>query len=98
MATNKLTQQTCEAIVATVAETIALNYINYFRITNTSGQALYVKFDWDTGDTEVSATNFDIYLANLDYAEFQARTPTWPKLRNMRVISAGTGRVAVLGW
>ena len=98
MATNKLTQQTCEAIVGTVAETIALDYINYFKITNATGQTLYLKFEWDTGETEVSATNFDFLLTANLAAEFISRSPTFPRMRNVRVISAGSGSVGIIGW
>ena len=98
MATNKLTQQTCEAVVAATAETIALNYINCFRVTNATGQVLYIKFEWDTGETEVSATNFDVLVANSSTVEFVSRSPTFPRMRNMRVISAGSGSVGIIGW
>ena len=92
---------TCEAIGAATAETITITgVVNYLRITNVVGAALYLKFDWAAGDTEVSATNYDVALADDvgAFVEFIHRTPTFPKFKNVRVLSAGAGSIAFIGW
>lgn len=90
----------CEGVVAATAETITIEQIMvYMRITNATGNTLYVVFDWTTGDTEVSATNFDISLANGTSFEIdRGSKKKTPRIGNLRVISAGSGDVSVWGW
>lgn len=93
--------QKCEAIVGSTAETITISdAVNYLRITTAIGAALYLKFDWVAGDDEVSATNFDIVLSDDigDFIELIHRSPTFPKFKNVRVISAGGGYIGFVGW
>lgn len=88
----------CEAVVANVAETVVLDYVNALVITNKSGADLYVKFEWTGGDTEVSSANFDTCISNGGVFSMTADTPTFPVVTNMRVISTGSGRIAAIGW
>ena len=94
--------QLCEPIGAATAETVTLTGVtNYLRITQgAGGAAVYLKFNWTVGDTEVSATNFDTALADDigAFVEFKNEAPSFPKMKNVRVISAGAGSVAFVGW
>ena len=97
MATTRI-WSVCEAIVASTAETIDLGYTSALLITNKSGADLYIKFEWATGDTEVSATNFDACVSDNGNMSLTADMPGLPRLYNMRVISTSGGRVAAMGW
>ncbi|HID65099.1 MAG TPA: hypothetical protein EYP49_20460 [Anaerolineae bacterium] len=98
MATNQFSSS-CTAITADTAATITLNYVNYFRLENRTGQVLYVLFDWDSGETEPSSTNFHVAINDGEAFELKHEGQfTAPKMRNARVISAGSGRVAFWGW
>lgn len=92
-------QQLCEAIVGTTAETITFTeFVNYLRINNGIADELYLKFNWAAGDTEVSATNFDVVLTDYLYLEIIRRAPSFPKFKNMRVICATGGSVGIMAW
>ena len=89
----------CEAIVGATAETVTLTGItNYMRIDSAINDLVYIKFNWETGDTEVSATNFDVHLGAYGDFEWIARFSTDPGWFNARVISATSGRVTFMGW
>lgn len=93
--------QKCEAIGAATAGTITITgVVNYLRITPALGAALYLKFNWAAGDTEVSATNFDVAIMDDigAFAEFIHRAPSFPKFKNVRVLSAGAGSIGFIGW
>jgi hypothetical protein len=101
MAGNKLQHWgLCEAVASGVAETLTIEQIMVsMRITNYSGGVLYVLFDWVATDTEVSATNFNIALANGESFELnRGNMKKVPRIGNLRVISTGSGSVAVWGW
>ena len=92
-------QQSCEAIVGATAETILITgLVNYLRITNGIGDELHLKFNWTVGDTEVSATNYDVMLDDYDFIELIRRSPSFPKFKNVRVIGATSGSIAFMGW
>lgn len=91
--------QLCEAIVGATAETITItDLVNYLRIDNGIADELYLKFNWTTGDTEVSATNFDAVLTDYLDLEIIRRSPSFPKIKNVRVICATSGSIAFMGW
>lgn len=91
---------TCDAVVAATPSTITIEQIMVsMRITNCTGNVLYVVFDWTVGNTEVSATHFDIALVNNGAYELDRGTKKkTPRIGNLRVLSAGSGDVAVWGW
>jgi hypothetical protein len=90
----------CAPVVAATPVTITIEQIQvYLRITNATGNVLYIVFDWVTGETEVSATNYDIVLANNAAFELaRDNKKRVPKIGNLRVLSAGSGDVSVWGW
>lgn len=94
------TTSTCEAVVAATEETVTLDYQNFLQISNQTGQTLYIVFNWSAGDTEVSSTNFDCVIPNNERWTIKSSDtpPSFPKLRNARIISAGNGRVGFFGW
>jgi hypothetical protein len=91
----------CEAIEAATEETIVLvKCKRHLEISHSSASDLFVKFNWTTGDTEVSATNFDV-IVGADPRErwvFDATHIHSPQFSNARVISAGAGSVGIVGW
>lgn len=91
--------QLCNAVVGATAETVAITgLVNYLRIDNGIADELYLKFNWTVGDTEVSATNFDAVLTDYLALEIIRRDPSFPKIKNVRVICATGGSVAFWGW
>lgn len=88
----------CEAIVGNTAETVDLSIINYLRVQSNINDVVYILFNWITGETEVSATNFVVRLAAYGSFEWKAEHNSAPKLFNVRIISATGGRVAFWGW
>ncbi len=93
--------QLCNAILANTAETVLIvGLVNYLRITCANGAAVYLKFNWEVGDTEVSATNFDVAISDDigSFVEIMRKAPTFPTFLNVRVISAGAGSIAFWGW
>ena len=93
--------QLCEIIVGATAETITITgVVNYLRITSALGAALYLKFNWAAGDTEVSATNYDVAISDDigSFIEIKREAPSFPKFKNVRVISAGAGSIGFIGW
>lgn len=91
----------CEGTVAATAETITIpNWWSHLEIRHTGAQALYIVFDWETGDTEVSATNFDVFLGGSSDRPFIASysTRVGPIFANARVISAANDLVSIIGW
>ena len=91
--------QKSEAITGATAETITITgLVNYLRINNGIADELYLKFNWTTGDTEVSATNFDVALSDYLYLELIRRSPSFPKFQNVRVICATSGSISMMGW
>ena len=99
MAQNDTFWQHCEAIANDTAETIAIDSaVNYLRINSGINDLVYVKFNWATGDDEVSATDFDICLSVYGSVELKNEAPSWPRLKNVRVICATGGSIAFLGW
>lgn len=92
-------QQVCEQIVGSTAETITITgLVNFLRIGSGIADKVYLKFNWSVGDTEVSSTNFDVVLNNYDALELIHRSPSFPKVRNVRVICATGGYVSLLAW
>lgn len=91
--------QLCEIIVGATAETITITgLVNYLRIGNGIADELFLKFNWAAGDTEVGATNFDVVLDDYDSLEILHRSPSFPKIKNVRVICATGGSIAFWGW
>lgn len=91
--------QECEQIIGATAETITITgLVNFLRIGNGIADELFLKFNWAVGDTDVSATNFDVVLDDYDSLELIRRSPSFPKFKNVRVICATGGYVAFLGW
>jgi len=91
--------QLCNAIVGATAETVTITgLVNYLRISSGIADELYLKFNWAVGDTEVSATNFDAVLSNYEFLEIIRRSPSFPKIKNVRVICATGGSIAFWGW
>jgi len=89
----------CEGIMLNTAETIEIdNATNYLRITSGIADEVFIKFNWAAGDTEVSATEFDVVLDDYGYVELKREAPTFPKLENVRVICATSGSLALMGW
>lgn len=89
----------CEAIVSNTAETVTLSgVVNYLRIQNGINAIVWLKFNWVSGDTECSATNFDVRMPAYDSFEFAHDHPTAPKLNNVRVLCATSGRIGFWGW
>ena len=92
-------QQLCEAIVGATAETVTITgLVNYLRISNGIADELFLKFNWAVGDTEVSATNFDAVLDDYEALELIHQSPSFPKIKNVRVVCATGGSVAFLAW
>jgi hypothetical protein len=87
----------CEAILANTAETIVItNSKGGIILSNPLSNTVYIKFNWATGDTEVSLTNFDIAL-------FPSRVldlfgGDGPVVKNARVICATAGSIGIVGW
>ena len=91
--------QLCEAVIGATAETITItSAINNLRISSGINDIVYLKFNWTVGDTEVSATNFDICLTARGSTELKHEAPTWPKFENVRVICAPGGSIGCMGW
>jgi len=91
--------QKCEPVVLNTAETIAITGVtNYLRISNGIPDEVFIKFNWAVGDTEVSATEFDVVLDDYNYVELKRESPTFPKFKNARVICATSGSLAIMGW
>ena len=91
--------QECNALTGNTAASVTLDHArNYLRISSAIDDIVYIKFNWATGDTEVSATNFDVLLTSRGSFEFKHEHPSAPKLKNVRVICATSGRLGFMGW
>ena len=90
-----------EGFAAGVAETVTIpNWRGQLQIRHSGAQVLYVLFDWETGDTEVSATNFHIWLpGNSNYPFVTTHSPrVGPEWRSVRILSAALGTISIVGW
>jgi hypothetical protein len=99
MGQNDTLSQDCEAVAAATAETVSLDVTNHLLISSGINDQVYIKFNWATGDTEVSASNFDLCLEAYGRWEFRKHEcPSAPTLKNVRVICATLGSISFMGW
>ena len=81
----------CPALTGTAAATVVLTECDHeVVISNPVAAVLYVKFDWTTGDTEVSATNFDTMVMAASVTRIPGR------YTNMRVLCASSTSIGVM--
>jgi hypothetical protein len=66
-------------------------------LSNPLATLVYVKFNWMSGDTEVSATNFDTFIPVGSVLNL-VRNSDSPRLSNMRALCATAGNIGVMGW
>ena len=98
MSFNEPSQASCEALTGGSEKTVTLDVVNYLRVDSGINDIVYVKFNWASGDTEVSSTNFDVRIPASGDFEFASRHNNAPRLFNARVLCATSGRVAFWGW
>jgi len=85
---------TCPALTGTVAATIPLAGCDHeLIVSNPIAAIVYLKFNWTTGDAEVSATNFDTLII----ASNVTRLPVI-KVTNARALCSGSGSLGIMCW
>ena len=72
---------------------------NGLQVHNDTVGRVYVVLNWASGDTEVSATNFDMALAATGSVyTYRRQMSVDPRITSLRVIGSATGYLGVVGW
>lgn len=81
-----------------VPRSIVLGTGSYLVISSAVNALVYIKFNWQPGDGEVSSTNFDLCFPALGTIQFATAPPSPPAFLNARVVGLSSGHIAFWGW
>jgi len=89
----------CVQLLGTTPQTITPTKATHgLSIDNDTTAKVYVVFNWLTGDTEVSATNFDKVVAAGGSMTIERDGNSLPDIKAYRVLGSATGYLGNLGW
>jgi hypothetical protein len=98
---DKFFQDTQELTAATPATVSLTSAKNRLILSLNADETVYLKFNWETGDDEVAADNFDACMYGkgdrIDLGKHPPDT-AFPNLSNIRVLASGNCALGLMGW